>query len=65
MANEKQKLEIDFLLEIYSEDPRIADSKVMEFLKLAYPRSKATFKTLALWKNAFRRIGIDVPKKRR
>lgn len=64
MAKDRKPI-IDYLLEVYSEDPLVADTKVMEFLKTNYPKSKATLKTLALWKNYIREIGIGIPKKRK
>jgi len=59
------KTEIGYLFEVYNEDSLISDDLVMNLLKSKFPKSRATMKTIALWKNYFRKQGLMIPMKRR
>lgn len=62
--NKTENSEIGFLKKIYSEDPLIADRRVLFLLRENFPNSSANLKTIYSWKCELRKLGISIPLKR-
>ncbi len=60
----KKKLTcIQFLRDLYENDPDIANDKALSKLLAKFPMSKAGLKALTTWKNMLRAEGLDIPKR--
>jgi len=51
-----------FLRDLYTREPQIANDKALKLVYAKFPQSKATYKTILTWKKELRDEGINIPK---
>lgn len=66
MSDVKQKrvTRIEFLKELYTTDPLMANDKALRLLKIRFPATKAKSKSITTWKKMLRDGGLEIPKQR-
>lgn len=63
MKNNTGKI-IDFLRTVYTDDPLVANLRVLKMVREKFPETKARQETVNAWKTVLRKEGVKIPYQR-